>query len=289
MSPLNAQQIQSLARSLLDCPSLRLHLDDFRDHLGSAHPDVNYRLGARAGANASTGPDVNYRLGLRARLQSELSVLAAEGKLNFGTSSGSDPKVSTNDNLNSSVVSGKASINLMNLSEPPTAPGWSISISHCPQAGGFCLVSHPAKVGFDIERLSRVTESIAKRIAYSADELKSAPSPAHLWIAKEAVFKSFLTPNIGAIQLRRPTTLSEIEIRDWNQGSANSWTFSAQIDAKSPPIQLHRALQNLLPPSVQIHQGALKLPLPPSVQPLGNGLILTTSDLGLAFFVIPLN
>lgn len=98
----------------------------------------------------------------------------------------------------------------MDLTEPsrrPHAPGLEISISHCPLAGGFALCDSQNTIGFDLEEAIRLQDSVVKRVS-QVEEFAQAPSPAHLWVAKEAAFKS-LAPH------QQPSVLSKIAVRDW--------------------------------------------------------------------------
>jgi phosphopantetheinyl transferase (holo-ACP synthase) len=75
-------------------------------------------------------------------------------------------------------------------------------------------------VGFDIEQIVRVQPQTAQRVCATQDEFTRAPSPAALWCAKEASFKSLK----GAHQ---PLVLSEIEIKCWGCDS-HCETFMAE-------------------------------------------------------------
>jgi len=107
---------------------------------------------------------------------------------------------------------------------PPKIPGFSISISHCRAAGGFAFIkSDTESIGFDVEDPQRVTCEVVARIA-SQEEVLSAPSPAHLWVAKEAAFKAL-------IGVHQPTTISQVQIFSWIQLSASEWSYLAQVPA----------------------------------------------------------
>lgn len=77
------------------------------------------------------------------------------------------------------------------LSSPPRSKSYSISISHCSGLGGFACVPLPHSIGFDVEVTDRVKDAIAARIS-TPEEKSMAPTPALLWAAKEAAFKSLL-------------------------------------------------------------------------------------------------
>lgn len=103
----------------------------------------------------------------------------------------------------------------LDLAKPPHAPGLYASISHCDQGGGFC-VSETRPVGFDVELAVRVSERTVARICAGADEVRSAPSPAALWCAKEAAFKSLLSTGF------QPSIVAAITTTDWRASDATS-------------------------------------------------------------------
>jgi 4'-phosphopantetheinyl transferase len=94
------------------------------------------------------------------------------------------------------------------------------SISHTQGLGGFAAIlgAENRKIGFDIEVIARVTPQIAGRVRTTADELSLAPSPAHLWVAKEAAFKALKGP-------QQPKLISEIHIVDWQKTKSQFETF----------------------------------------------------------------
>jgi hypothetical protein len=130
---------------------------------------------------------------------------------------------------------------LSDLSAPPQLLGYSISISHCPIAGGF-LVS-PIKggqVGLDLEERSKVTREIVLRMSDEMEVLL-APEPAVLWSAKEATFKSLLGPS-------QPTALSQVKIGGWFNLGLHIWGFQAQIQGvnSNPILGVSHAHDNLV-------------------------------------------
>lgn len=113
-------------------------------------------------------------------------------------------------------------IKTQDLNRVPQFPGLSSSIAHCPLAGGFVLSASPqAQLGFDLEDETRAQPQVVLRMS-SPQELSQAPGPAHLWVAKEATFKSLLGP-------LQPQVLSQIVIVDWRAQSDEAWTFHVQI------------------------------------------------------------
>ncbi len=113
------------------------------------------------------------------------------------------------------------------------------SISHCPGMGGFIATSRKPgetlQLGFDIEETDRVTAAIARRVCQQEDEFQKAPSPASLWSAKEAAFKSLKGP-------RQPAVVSEIVIGNWQKIDSQFETVSA---AKGP-IETSPRMQGLV-------------------------------------------
>jgi 4'-phosphopantetheinyl transferase len=94
------------------------------------------------------------------------------------------------------------------------------SVSHTQGLGGFAGIvdAENRKVGFDIEVIPRVTPQIAGRVRTTADELSLAPSPAHLWVAKESAFKAMKGP-------QQPKVISQIHIVDWQKTKSQVETF----------------------------------------------------------------
>lgn len=110
---------------------------------------------------------------------------------------------------------------LLNLEITPRPKNFSISVSHSPQLGGFAVApSAIGQLGFDIEVPARVSARIAERVS-NTEEIKAAPSPAHLWVAKEATFKSLFGPH-------QPTTIPEIRLLEWQKVPDDAWYFTAQ-------------------------------------------------------------
>jgi len=99
------------------------------------------------------------------------------------------------------------------------------SISHCRTLGGFAFSvydsGHVISLGFDLEETDRVTTEIARRICLTAEEFEKAPSPASLWSAKEAAFKTLKGP-------QQPKTVSELELTDWRILGSQSETASVK-------------------------------------------------------------
>ena len=99
--------------------------------------------------------------------------------------------------------------NFANLDERPGSLKKAISISHCPGLGGYASIAKPGCIGFDVEIEDRVQSKIAARMA-TPKEMTDTPSPAHLWVAKEAAYKS-----LG--ESLQPVVLSAVEISEWSQ------------------------------------------------------------------------
>lgn len=108
---------------------------------------------------------------------------------------------------------------LEDLEQVPDLNLAQVSISHCPKAGGFALsdISHP--LGFDLEDPDRIRETVVKRMS-EPQELTEAPSPAHLWTAKESAFKALYGP-------MQPQVISAVTIRQWFPLTPEIWAFRA--------------------------------------------------------------
>lgn len=114
---------------------------------------------------------------------------------------------------------------LVKISDPQKLPELSyaqISISHCPQLGGFAVNPGTNRVGFDIEVEGRVSEAVAARIG-SPNEVEAAPDPTSLWVAKESAFKAMHR------HVLEPTTISEIEIFNWQRIEPHLLSFSFTV------------------------------------------------------------
>ncbi len=120
------------------------------------------------------------------------------------------------------------------LSSPPRSDSFSISISHCAELGGFACVRRPRAIGFDVEIAERVKDTVASRIS-TPEEKASAPSPALLWAAKEAVYKSLLGPG-------QPPHFTAVNIEGWLKFGQSSkfeklnkaWEFRAVMSQTDP-------------------------------------------------------
>lgn len=112
----------------------------------------------------------------------------------------------------------------LNLEKPPHASLFTCSIAHCGTMGGFVFsLTNRYQLGFDLEDESRADAAVVKRIS-TTQEMDQAPSPAHLWVAKEATFKSLLGP-------LQPNVLSQIQVHNWRHVSDANWLFSSEIQS----------------------------------------------------------
>lgn len=98
------------------------------------------------------------------------------------------------------------------------------SISHAPDLGGFVGLTNVhdplLQVGFDIEALERVEDSVVERVRNSKDEIPGFSDVAALrWSAKEAAFKSLA----GDCQ---PQVVSQVILQDWIQREHNITQFT---------------------------------------------------------------
>ena len=112
------------------------------------------------------------------------------------------------------------------LNQPPQAPGLTCSISHCPLAGGFVFALNAKyQLGLDLENAKNVKSEIVMRIS-NPHEVETAPSPAIMWTAKEATFKSLLGPH-------QPAVLSAVRLVNWQQLAPGIWLFTSDIQGLS--------------------------------------------------------
>ncbi|MCM2280776.1 MAG: 4'-phosphopantetheinyl transferase superfamily protein [Bdellovibrionaceae bacterium] len=107
---------------------------------------------------------------------------------------------------------------LLDLERLPSHPRFSISISHGRSFGGYVLAPLPLRIGFDLEESARVQPAIADRIRHPSDD--PAPSPAHLWVAKEAAFKCLPID-------QQPRTSTKIVVQDWTLLGATNYSCRA--------------------------------------------------------------
>jgi phosphopantetheinyl transferase (holo-ACP synthase) len=94
--------------------------------------------------------------------------------------------------------------------------GWSYSISHTSEVGAYLLSDMSFSLGLDIEDTSRISVPVAKRVS-GALEFVKAPTPAVLWVAKEASLKA-----------ARSTLITDVSIRDWKSQTSGVYEFVGQ-------------------------------------------------------------
>lgn len=95
---------------------------------------------------------------------------------------------------------------VLDLEKIPELPHGFVSISHSLQVGGY-VYSPVSMVGLDIESTHRVNPDIIRRVS-TQEELAIAPTPAHLWCAKEALYKALRG-------ISQPKTISAIQFSSW--------------------------------------------------------------------------
>jgi len=105
-------------------------------------------------------------------------------------------------------VSPEEFASLKDLDQVPSFKKIHVSISHGPDLGGFAISKKP--MGFDLELIDRVKDTTVRRISKEA-EMINAPTPAHLWVAKEATYKALKIYS-------QPEVISELEIGAWSEG-----------------------------------------------------------------------
>jgi len=104
---------------------------------------------------------------------------------------------------------------------PPTASGFSVSLSHCPEGGliAYCPNKDLSTVGVDIEVTSRINEKTVARISSQNEMAKSSDYRA-LWVGKEAVFKALWPNNEGLV-------VGDISVDSWTLNGPNFRLFTA--------------------------------------------------------------
>ena len=112
--------------------------------------------------------------------------------------------------------------NLFNLEELPSTPGYSISLSHCPNGSAYILADNNDLVGLDIESIARVTQPIIQRIS-SPLEITNTPKPEYLFSAKEATWKA-LNKKLSL------QTISQLTTKNWQQIETHWYQFETRQD-----------------------------------------------------------
>jgi len=115
---------------------------------------------------------------------------------------------------------------LLNLDNVPSYKDVYVSISHTSGMGLIAVA--PTAVGVDVESLARVKSKSLARVS-SHEEMAQAPSPAHLWAAKEAAFKALYS-------FAQPSVISLITIGNWQKINSQTETFNLMnlMDFKAP-------------------------------------------------------
>ncbi len=104
-----------------------------------------------------------------------------------------------------------------NLDHVPHPSGWSVSISHTRDLGGWMAVEREVQIGWDVEIKDRIKLSVIERVC-NAEEVRAAPEPAYLWCAKEAFFK--------ALEDFQPVTIPELTIAEWRSRGQDLWIWT---------------------------------------------------------------
>lgn len=125
-------------------------------------------------------------------------------------------------NIRASLAVSIGQESVRDLDQRPRTDGWSISVSHSPEFGGWLAVPKPTRVGFDCEDPRRVRLDAIARVS-EPGELNAAPLPAALWCAKEAVFK--------ALDDLQPKVISEIVIGSWQRLPSDQYFFTVRSHA----------------------------------------------------------
>ena len=124
---------------------------------------------------------------------------------------------------------------LANLREIPRLKSHALSISHCPDLGGFILVPNLLNsVGFDIEISSRIKIPIAARVLPHAKEAilrdrladaSAAPLATSIWAAKESAIKCF-----GNAFAEHTVNYTNVELVSLDTDQNSGFTFTARFE-----------------------------------------------------------
>lgn len=122
---------------------------------------------------------------------------------------------------------------LNDLKKPPNIESIGLSISHCPNLGGYILISDTdERIGFDIELHSRVTTPVAARVYPHKPEIElkekieadTSVFPAIAWSAKESAIKYF-----GNCFPQRVLNFTNVSVTNISESSQNSsYHFTAE-------------------------------------------------------------
>ncbi len=131
---------------------------------------------------------------------------------------------------------------LSDLSKIPRLLGHALSISHCPDLGGFVLVKNfEGTIGFDAEISSRITVPVATRVLPHASEAflrerlqdDDTATPAtsvatSIWTAKESAIKCF-----GNAFADRTLNYTNVELISLSCDPRLGFTFTARFENHS--------------------------------------------------------
>ena len=123
------------------------------------------------------------------------------------------------------VFSQKQRTALLTPGTRPQNPVTSISVSHCPVAGGFVFsFNKKISLGLDMEQSHRVSLPVISRIS-TREEIRQAPARSLLWTAKEAVFKCVTSEKTDHKNL----LLKDMLISKWKQKDPENRLFQFQV------------------------------------------------------------
>jgi len=118
-------------------------------------------------------------------------------------------------------------VELMDLTEPPTDPSVGISLSHGKTCSIFAIDWKNRPLGIDVESPSRITDRLVERVADAA-EMEACPDRQFLFSAKEACWKAInKSMNVA--------TISNVQTSEWEKLNDHVFQFSAQVEGKSVP------------------------------------------------------
>lgn len=113
---------------------------------------------------------------------------------------------------------GSTELSILALDALPVSQLADISVSHNANLGGYALAGKGEPIGFDVERLSRLSRRSSSFASVDGEELAAAPCAELLWPAKEAAFKA-MGPAL------QPRLIRQIVIGTWSSRAEGIHSF----------------------------------------------------------------
>ncbi len=113
---------------------------------------------------------------------------------------------------------GRDISSVADLATLPEADGYSLSVSHCKETGGFAVSSDRQFLGFDVEVNRRLKGVRFHLVSFEEGEWREAPTSAAFWTGKEAAFKCLKGPE-------QPAGLKDLRVGRWASIESNVHRF----------------------------------------------------------------